>query len=217
MVMKWLTTALGAICLVGSALVCRADVTPGVDLEFNAARDADGDEYWEDTVTDNPSGLGLLLDSSPAVNRVAVNTSTALTDAYDFPGGSINNEAGALLVTADSSATASFQDAAGDWSVDAVTMEIWFRPDDLTPAALNGQVLFEDGGGSGLGLFIVNNQLLCSQDQGVAQISYDLNTDPSAVLLAPATNEFIQGCGNTRGGRSHGAFCQWSFSGNRFG
>ncbi len=180
------------ICLVFCQAVCLGAVTPGFDFYVDAAQDTDGNAYWEDLVPGNPSGLGLLLDDSPAVSRVPAVTTTLLTHAYDFPGGSTGNEAGAMLVLADSTTAASFQDAAGDWSVNSISIEIWFKPDNINPSTPNGQILFEDGGGSGLGLFIVNNLLLCSQDSSQAQISYNLGTDPSGLLLNDATNEFIQ-------------------------
>ena len=166
----------------------------GYDFHVDASQDADGDSRWEDLTVGNPTGLELLLDSSPAVNRVvAASPGTLLTHAYDFPGGSVNNEAGALLVPTGGTAMRSFQEASdANWSSQPVTLEIWFKPENLTPAAANGQILFEDGGGTGIGVFIKNNELLVSHDSGQAQISYNLSIDSSGLLLGPATTEFIQ-------------------------
>lgn len=176
-----------------------ASVTPGADFVVEADEDSDGDDRWEDLVVTKPSRLELLLDDSPAVTRQPVTTGFDFEYAYDFPGGSVDNEGGALLVQTDTTTARSFQNSAnGDWSTKAMSMEIWFKPDNLTPAPSNGQILFEDGGGSGLGLFIVDNKLVCTQDSDEALMSYDLLADPGTVgtpgplLLAPPTDEFIQ-------------------------
>ena len=118
---------------------------------------------------------------------------TIFTHAYELPGGLTGNEAGALLVLSDSTSAASWKNASGAWDDDDFTLEIWFKPDNLDPDPSNGQILFEDGGGSGLGLFIANGQLVCSQDSNVSVITYDLANDPDSLLLSsPATSDFIQ-------------------------
>ena len=166
-------------------------------FSVDAGTDTDGDEFWEDIASGNPSGLGLLLDDSPAVVReVILGSNTLLSHAYDFVGGSTENEAGALLVTSDTTTAQSFQNAPGDWSNNAVSLEVWFKPDDLlagdSPA--NGQIIFEDGGGIGLGLFIDNNSLVCGQDSNSPLITYDLVTDGLDVIddTTTPTSEFIQ-------------------------
>ena len=184
------------VAVAGLALAAspaHADVTPGFDFYVDARQDTDGDLEGEDLVAGNPSGLALRLDDSPAVTRVTTTTTTQLSEAYDLPGGSTGNEAGLLLVLSGTTTQRSFQEAAspGDWSNKPVSLEIWFKPDNLTPTPANGQILFEDGGGTGLGLFIRNNELLLSNDSNQSQISYNLSTDPSGILLAPATSEFI--------------------------
>jgi autotransporter-associated beta strand protein len=167
-------------------------VTPGYDFFVDASADTDADQAWEDLTPWNPSGLELLLSDTPAVTRVAVSSSTRILYAYDFPGGSTGNVAGAQIVYTATTNPASFQDTPVDWSTNALTLEIWFRPDVIAPTPTNGYTVFEDGGGSGLGLFIVSNKLACSQDFLETEISYDLETDPSGVLLGNATNEFMQ-------------------------
>ena len=172
--------------------ITNTSVTAGYDFEVDAGADSDGDEFWEDTV--GTSGLDLNIDTNVAsiVTRNALTTGTLLTHAYDFPGGTNGNVGGAELVTTNPTTAASFDDAGTDWSVEDLSMEIWFRPDAITSSVPNGQILFEDGGGTGLGLFISSNELVLSQDSDEAQISYNLLTDPSHVLLGAATSEFIQ-------------------------
>lgn len=185
------TIAVACLSVISAQL--GAEVTPGYDLYIDARQDTDGDLQAEDLTSGNPSGLELRIDDAPLVSRVATSTGTKLTEAYDLPGGAINNEGGLLLVQTGTSNQRSFQEAANpsDWSNKPVSLEIWFKPDNLTPTPGNGQILFEDGGGTGLGLFIRNNELLLSNDGNQSQISYNLATDPQAILLDAATAEFI--------------------------
>ena len=67
--------ALAAVLGMGLSQTVRADVTAGFDFFCDASQDTDGDQYWEDLVAGNPSGLGLRLDDSPAVARVSVSGS----------------------------------------------------------------------------------------------------------------------------------------------
>ena len=46
-------------------------VTAGYDYFVDAGQDTDADLEWKDLTAGNPSGFGLLIDDSPAVNRVA--------------------------------------------------------------------------------------------------------------------------------------------------
>ena len=168
-----------------------SNATKGFDLQVDASTDADGDTRWEDSV--GSSGFEYLLDDSPAVNRVTNSSSYSLfTHAYDFPGGSIGNEGGALMVTAGATQTRSFQNAPGDWTNEDVSIEIWFKPDNLTPTPTNGQILFEDGGGTGLGLFIDNNELRARKAGGNGNVAYNLSTDPSNLIDGNATADFVQ-------------------------
>ncbi len=167
-----------------------AEVTSGFDFLADAGQDDGGNNRWEDVT--GLSGLELLLDDDPAVTHVPATTNTLLTHAYDFVGGSTGKEAGALLVEAGTTTERSFQNAPGDWTNDPVTMEMWIRPDNLTPGASNGQIIFEDGGGTGMGLFVNNNQLQFRKAGGGGLVSYDIATDPLGLLLGPATEEFIQ-------------------------
>ena len=174
--------------------------TAGADFLVDAGQDTDGDNYWEDLV--GTSGLGLLLDTGNGVARASVSSGTGLTHAYGFTGGffgggTTGNPGGAKLVDAGTTTTRSFQEAPGDWSNNDVTMEIWFKPDNLTPTPANGQIIFEDGGGTGLGFFIDSNALILRKAPGgvLDDITYDLSTDPSGLLLGAPTAEFIQAVG----------------------
>ncbi|MAS94337.1 MAG: hypothetical protein CMO55_14155 [Verrucomicrobiales bacterium] len=161
------------------------DLIDGFDFFVDAGQDTDSDLEWEDLVVGNPSGLNFTLDDSPAVTRVTGTSGLpGITGAYDFPGGSTGNEAGANI--------SSFQAATGDWTEQDVTFEMWFKPDNLTPTPTNGQILFEDGGGTGIGLFLDNNELRLRKAPGGGNVSYDLSTDTLGLLTAPATDEFIQ-------------------------
>jgi len=144
--------------------VSQAQVTPGYDWEVDATKDTDGDNRWEDTVGDH--AFELLLDNSPAVTRTAQAAGAFFSHAYNFIGGSVNNEGGALLVAKNSTTAQSFQNFSGDWSNNNVTMEIWLKPDNLTPTPGNGQIVFEDGGGTGLGFFIDDNSIEVRKQPG---------------------------------------------------
>lgn len=186
-------STIAVACLSAISSPIGAEVTLGYNFYVDARQGADGDLRAQDLTLGNPSGLELLLDDAPLVSRVATSSNTLLTHAYDLPGGAINNEGGLLLVQTGTSNQRSFQEAASptDWSNKPVSLEIWFKPDNLTPTPSNGQILFEDGGGTGLGLFIRNNELLLSNDANQSQISYNLATDPQGILLGAATAEFI--------------------------
>lgn len=107
--------------------ISHANVTVGFDLQVDASTDSDGNTRWEDSVS--ASGFEFLLDDSPAINRVSHSSSTSkFTHAYDFPGGSTGNEGGALIVTAGSNNTISFQNALGDWTNEDIRIKTRFKP-----------------------------------------------------------------------------------------
>jgi len=194
-VVKKCVVALSAVAMFSGLVSLSAlavEVTPGFDFFVDASQDTDGDQYWEDLTVGNPTGFELRLDDSPAVTRVTV-SSTQFTHAYDFIGGSTGNEAGAWLVDigeTDPTDMKSFYECA--WDRSPVTLEIWLKPDNLTPTPANGQIIFETGGGTGLGILIDNNELVVTHDVAESQIRYNISTDLSSVLIATATNEFIQ-------------------------
>jgi len=184
----FLTLSFLAVC---SVLMCAIDaaaqgITLGADFNTDASLDMDGDNRWEDTAA--ATGLDFEFDASPAVTRMTgVSSLPGITAAYDFPGGSTGNNAGALLSAAGTGARRSFQNVQSDWSNDDVSIEIWFKPDNLTPSVSNGQILFEDGGGRGLGFFVDNNELRLRKAGGG---SLDVSTNISAL-----GGEFIQAVG----------------------
>ena len=170
-----------------------AQPTSGYDWEVDATKDTDGDNRWEDTV--GTAGFELLLDNSPAVTRTSQAAGAFFSHAYNFIGGSINNEAGALLVQTGTTTASSFQNYPGDWSNNKVTMEIWLKPDNLAPTPNNGQIVFEDGGGTGLGFFIDDNKIEVRKQPGNKEVTYNLSTDPSSILKGAATAKFFQAVG----------------------
>ncbi len=160
-------------------------LTAGVDFNVDASLDTDGDDRWEDLA--GGSGLELLLDTGASVVRQpGVSGLPGISAAYDFPGGQIGNAGGALLVSTGTSTAQTFQNAPGDWSNDSVSFEIWFKPHNLTPTAANGQILFEDGGGRGIGFFVLNNQLHFRNQPGAGSVVADIST---------ISGEFIQAVG----------------------
>jgi len=160
-------------------------VTPGFDFSVDASLDTDGDSRWEDTV--GTTGFDFELDSSPAVTRVAgVSSLPGISAAYDFPGGSIGTEAGALLSAAGTGTRRSFASASGDWTDEDVTIEVWFKPGNLTPTPANGQIIFEDGGSTGFGFFVDSNELRLRKMPGTGNVASDISA---------TSGEFIQAVG----------------------
>lgn len=173
--------------------------TPGAGLFIDASQDTDPlDGRAPDFADGNPTGFDLMLDDDPAVTQVSVSSTNfpRIKSAYDMPGGATGNEAGAHPSDVGSTNQRSFQEAPGDWSNEDVTIEIWFKPDSLTPANAgntNGQILFEDGGGTGFGFFVDDSgEMQLQKAPGSGIVAYDLIGDPSNLLLDPATAEFIQ-------------------------
>ncbi|MDF2377692.1 MAG: Ig-like domain-containing protein, partial [Verrucomicrobiales bacterium] len=199
------TTPLASINTTGSAATEFGTGFPVVtgatsDLfNVDAGLDTDGNNRWEDTVTGNPTGLNFLLDSDTAggsaVTRVTGTSSLpGIAGAYDLPGGFTGNVGGALLNLSSDPDTntdeESFLNAPGNWTDESVSFEIWFKPDNLSPTPANGQILFEDGGGNGLGLLLDNNGDLWARKIGnTVEVRYSLSTDPNTLLTA---GEFVQ-------------------------
>lgn len=160
----------------------------GNTLIFNtdASQDLDLNNRWEDL--SGVSGLDFLLDAS---NTRVTGTSTlaGISAAYDFigSGGEITStgQNGMQLTLKGTSTGRSFQTldynpADNDATNERVTIELWFKPDDLT----GNEVLWEDGGGTGLGLFLADGELQVRKAPGDFTQSLDLTTI--------GTSEFIQ-------------------------
>ncbi len=170
-------------------------VTPGADFAVDAGLDTDGDDRWQDQV--GTTGFELLLDDSPAVTRMTgVSAFPGITAAYDFSGGLLGNEAGALLVDAGTTTAQTFQNAPGNWSNQNVTFEIWFKPDNLTPTVPNGQILFEDGGGTGIGFYIDDNLLRFRKQPNAGDIAFDLSGIGDEFIQAVGTYDVLTGVMN---------------------
>ncbi|MCC5788295.1 MAG: Ig-like domain-containing protein [Opitutales bacterium] len=169
------------------------DPTPGYDIYFNASSENNSSEEWENLASEN---VGLELDKSTnsEVEHLSISsaeTDTEISAAFKFPGGFTGNEGGAELVESGTSNRLSFQDEG--WQNQPVTFEIWFKPHDLYPGPENGQILFETGGGTGMGFFINNNELQFRKKPGSGGVvTYNLAEDPLDLLLGPATEEFMQ-------------------------
>ncbi len=172
-----------------------SDLTAGTEYYVNVSSGAFQDfDRWDDQT--GISGLDFqVVGNVTRVEGPGVSSLPGITAAYDFPGGATENEAGALLSISGSTTEASFTNAPGDWTDEDVSIEIWFKPDNLTPSTPEGQILFEDGGGTGFGFFIDNNELRLRKAPNGGNIAYNLDTDSLGLLTAPATSEFIQAIG----------------------
>ena len=181
--------AIAAGCVWGVA-VADAAITSGYDFYVDASHDVDADDRWEDLTSGNPSGSEFLLDTTgaDAVTRVAGGSSyLGITHAYQFVGGATGNVAGAELIETDpGTATRSFANSTGgSWtnSGQDVTIEIWFKPDNTNPSPDNGQILFEDGGGTGIGFFVDDDLIRFRRATGTGQVNSS---------ISGLTGDFIQ-------------------------
>lgn len=131
-------------------------------ISWEATNDPTANNRWEAHIG---AGQGLDFELDPQVLRVTPSpTRPGITSAYSFPGGATGNQDVALLSLANSGTRRSFQNLGGDASNENVTLEIWFKAND--PGTTTRQILFEDGGGTGLGFFIDNNTLRVSHAGG---------------------------------------------------
>ncbi|OVE81450.1 hypothetical protein BVY04_03245 [bacterium M21] len=144
----------------------------GADIFLDAGQDDGSNATWEDTL----SAWNLSLDSTTEVVTHIASPATALpgiTGAYAFPGGQSGNGGGS---------GASFLGMG--WETEDVTIEIWFKPDSTTDDGLNnGQILFETGGVSGLGLFY---------NDGTIEVGHDTTEVISSVDISSVASDFIQ-------------------------
>lgn len=175
MKMNQLMPKIGLLCL-GLSLTAWSEPlvpTPGFSLYLNAGAADEVSEFWNDLVLGNPSGLGLRIDKSPGnevTRQLISNQSAELTHAFQFPGGKTGTVGGALLVASNTTTARSF--LTPGWNTQPVSFEMWFKPDNLTPTPSNGQILFEDGGGIGLGLFLSSTGLQARKAGGGGLVTY---------------------------------------------
>ena len=168
-----------------------AIVTPGFDFEVIANTDIDGDDRWEDTVGTS----GFDFDLAASVTRVTgVSSLSGITAAYNFVGGSTGiADGGELALSGSAGDRRSFQNAPGDWSNEDVTIEFWLSMDNTNPTPTNGQIVFEDGGGTGMGLFVDDNELRLRKAGGGGNVAYDLSAYSGDFLQAVATYDVSAG------------------------
>jgi len=147
-----------------------ASVSPasGAAIFLDAGLDDGINSTWEDSVglwdpTIN-AGVAFVADAGSNLGGI--------TSAYDFPG-DLSGDGGC------------FGPGLQDMGVDNLpyTMEIWFKPDASATYPTNGQVLWETGGGTGIGIFYNNGFVETAHDSNQAQISADVSS---------LTGEFIQ-------------------------
>ena len=137
-------------------------VLEGLTLDFNANQDIDGDSRWESIVPNSP--LDLRLDAAVTRSTAPLTSSIAgITHTYQFPGSGTTpatNALGAELSTpGDPTSTSSFDDVGGSPDLNPASWEMWFRPTDIASTSGVDQVLFEDGGGTGVSLSIKDGVL----------------------------------------------------------
>jgi len=197
---------IAAIGVLGAAPAGAAVVTPGYDLYVDASQDPNtGNDRAEDLASGNPSGFEFLLDTTNGVaNLTATSVHAGITRAYELPGGFFDNTAdsaspggGLELVDTGTTTRNSFHTAPGDWSDEDVTIELWFKPDDLPVSSpTNGQILFEDGGGTGIGFFVDDSNLRVRQktgNNGTGDIASDISAITGDFIQAVATLDRVAG------------------------
>ena len=177
--------------------LCSISSAATISFEVSANVDTDGDARWEDLTSGNPSGSEFLLDTAgaDAVTRVASGSSyVGITHAYEFVGGATGNVAGAELIETDpATAKRSFQNSSdGDWTSGGqdVSIEIWFKPDNLAPTPANGQILFEDGGGTGIGFFVDDNLIRFRRATGAGQVNANISALAGEFIQVVGTWEY---------------------------
>ena len=154
------------------AVVGGGDPVMGADIYLHAGLDDGANATWEDSL----GVWNLTLDTDPEVSYVASPGSafSGITAAYDFPGGTGGNGGG--IGTSFGSM--------GGWDLEPVSIEIWFKPDATSDdGASNGQVLWETGGTTGLGIFY---------NDGTLEVGHDSNEVISSVDVSALANDFIQ-------------------------
>jgi len=194
---RFVLVAVAVVALGGLAIVTTARAAT-ISFEVDASQDTDGDGRWEDLAPGTPSGFDFELDTANGVARVASGSSMpGITYAYDFPGGFTDdpnpNVGGALLSTAGTSTRRSFLNATGDWSNESVSMEMWFKPDNIAPTPANGQILFEDGGGTGFGFFIDDNKVEYRRASTTAQTDRNISSIADEFIQVVGTYDFSSG------------------------
>lgn len=147
-------------------------------LNFDANQDQSDNGRWESTLAGSP--LDLRLDPSVLRSTGTLTSGFAgITQTYSFIGSGTteaDNTLGAeFSLPGDGSNQSSLTNIAGDPTNNSASWEMWFRPSSLNTAG-KSQVLFEDGGGTGIGLYVQNGVLSVKKLPTQAIISFDLST-----------------------------------------
>ncbi|MEZ5385267.1 MAG: autotransporter-associated beta strand repeat-containing protein, partial [Prosthecobacter sp.] len=161
----------------------------GLTLSFDANQDQDGNGRWESLV--GGSTLDLLLDPLVLRSTAPLTSGFAgITNTYSFPGSGIaeaTNALGAQFTAAGTGTIQSLTNIAGDPTNNPASWEIWFRPDSLSTSGVD-QVLFEDGGGTGISLSVKDGILSARKLPTLAVKTFDLSTlTPGEFIQAVAT------------------------------
>ncbi|PXA03035.1 hypothetical protein DDZ13_14045 [Coraliomargarita sinensis] len=148
--------------------VVSPDPVAGADIFLDAGLDDGADVTWEDSL----AKWDLSIDAAVSYVQDAGSGYPGIVSAYDFPGGQLGTggcEGPGL------------QDMGAD--TQPITLELWFKPDASASYPSNGQVLWETGGGTGLGIFYNNGVIETAHDSNDGQMSWDVSS---------LTGEFIQ-------------------------
>lgn len=138
------------------------------DIYLNASNDDGANSIWEDA----KGNWNLVLDNTVTFVPNAGSSLPGISSAYDFPGG-LSGAGGGTDSPLTNMAV----------SNNPISLEIWFKPDSLVTIPSNGQVLWETGGGTGLGIFYNDGRVEAAHDGNQGRIS----TDVSGLI-----GEFIQ-------------------------
>jgi hypothetical protein len=144
------------------------DPTSGAAIFLNAGLDDGANLIWEDS-----TGLwNVTLDANVTFVADAGSSLTGITSAYQFPGGLLGSGGG----------QGSSLRALGA-NNKPFSLEIWFKPNASDSYPANGQILWETGGSTGLGVFY---------NDGLVQTAHDGNQSRISADVSDLTGEFIQ-------------------------
>ena len=145
-----------------------APATSGAGIYLNASLDNGSNNTWEDSL----STWDLALDSSVSFVANTGSLLPGISSAYSF-----NGTGGAR--------GASFNNS---WDKEPLSIELWFKPNSTADdGASNGQVLFETGGTTGLGVFYNDGAIEVGHDSTEVISSYDVSTLAGEFIQAVLT------------------------------
>lgn len=134
----------------------------GAAIFLDAGLDDGTNGTWEDSL----SKWDLAINTGVTFLADAGSSYPGISSAYDFPGGTSGG--GGCDGT-------SLHDMGGSIDGSPITLEIWFKPDESSSYPTNGQVLWETGGGTGLGIFYNNGSVEVAHDSDDGQLSADVS------------------------------------------